>query len=196
MQTQAIRLAAVILLLSVAPPINAQGVMPAPGDTLHDIRGFAPDGQLHIVDYTDAKYTLINFWATWCEPCKTEMPMLERVHRELGPQGLKVVGVTSEKLDNTQFAEFVETMKLTYTVFRISEESKRFWPGIRGTLPNSFLVDENGRLVRRYVGASEQQIVALEADLAALIAGRPLGPMVMPTSEAFVKGATDKAPKR
>ena len=62
-------------------------------------------------------------------------------------------------------------------------------------LPNSFLIRKDGSLVRRYVGANEAQIGAMEEDVAALIAGRPLGTMVRPTADGIATGAPDKAPK-
>ena len=194
MRPQLSRLIVAAVILSAGSVAFAQGVMPAPGDTLPDIRGFDADGQLVEIVYSGHKYTLINFWATWCEPCKGEIPMLEKVHRELGPEGLQMVGVTSERLSFEELAEFVDAFDATYSMFLIGEEYRKLWPGIRGNLPNSFLIDSEGRLVRRYVGASEAQIVALEADLAAAIAGRPLGQMVMPGADDVVRGGTDKAP--
>lgn len=185
--------AAVVVLAAL--PVQAQGVMPAPGDEVPGIRGFDKDDVLHDVDYAKADYTLVNFWAPWCQPCKNEMPMLQAAHEQYGPQPLQIVGVTSERMANADLAEFVESMGLTYPVFRIGEESKPSWPGVRGTLPNSVLVGKDGRLLRRYVGASAEQIEAMKGDLDAVIAGRPLGTMVGMTQEGTSRGTPDKAPK-
>jgi len=191
------RLVCLLALLAflAALPAHAQGVMMAPGDKVPDLRGFDLDQTLQVVDFEQAEFTLINFWATWCQPCKEEMPMLQAAHETYGADSLQVIGVTSENLSNAELAEFVAAMGLTYTVFRMGPESQRSWPGVRGTLPNSFLVRKDGSLVRRYVGANAEQIVGMKTDIEALIAGRSLGTMVKPTAESVATGSPDKAPK-
>ena len=74
-------------------------------------------------------------------------------------------------------------------------QARTTWPGTSGTLPNSMLIDKEGTLLRRYVGANEAQIEAMKGDIAAVIAGRPLGMMVMPTDEGIARGVPDKANK-
>ena len=185
---------AVVACLAAAP-VLAQGVMLAPGDEVPDLRGFDKDKTLQVVDFGKAEFTLVNFWATWCQPCKKEMPMLQAAHEKYGPNSLQVIGVTSERLADEELAEFIESLGLTYTVFRMGEEFRRAWPGVRGTLPNSVLVGKDGRLLRRYVGASEAQIAGMENDIAAVVAGRPLGDMVRSTEEGLAKGSPDKVNK-
>lgn len=95
---------------------------------------------------------MLNVWATWCEPCRDEMPALERLHREYGPQGLQVVA-SSIDLRNAdrEVREFVSQYGLTFTVLRDPDNrvSRVFLlPGV----PNTILIDRKGTVVHRWIG--------------------------------------------
>jgi len=170
----------VIVLLVAGHAAASGGRVIAPGDQAPDLRGRDHDNVLYIIDFGAAEFTLVNFWATWCEPCRNEMPALQKAHEDLGPRGLRVVGVTHELIDDEDLGGFLDEMGVTYTVFRAGPSVKKKWIGVRGSLPNSYLIDKNGRVIRRYVGASPAQIVELRNDLVAVLDGRPLGMMLFP----------------
>jgi cytochrome c biogenesis protein CcmG/thiol:disulfide interchange protein DsbE len=77
----------------------------------------APDFQLAVLDTKDktlklsdfkGKAVVVNFWATWCEPCKVEMPWLVELKKQYGPQGLEVVGIAMDDTDPKTIAEFTQ----------------------------------------------------------------------------------------
>ncbi|NIM63630.1 MAG: redoxin domain-containing protein [Acidobacteria bacterium] len=196
-----------ILLLTVAltlfaAPLDASGRVVRPGDQAPDTRGRDASGVLHVIDFSEAELTLLNFWATWCEPCKREMPVLQEAQDTLGPRGLRVIGITHERIENEDLAEFLDQMGITYTVFRAGESIKKYWVGTQGSLPNSYLIGKDGRVIRRYVGASPEQIAQLRGDLVDVLEGRPLGTLIMPgegdvaTSEDRVRQEKEEAERK
>jgi cytochrome c biogenesis protein CcmG, thiol:disulfide interchange protein DsbE len=91
------------------------------------------------------KVVLLNFWASWCEPCETEAPMLERAEPQLLAHGATVLGVTYRDAAPDSLA-FIRRLHLTYPNVR---DSTGGFAGAYGTdqLPESFLVDRQGRIV-------------------------------------------------
>ncbi|HMQ35671.1 MAG TPA: redoxin domain-containing protein [Chloroflexaceae bacterium] len=118
----------------------------------------ALDGGTVSLDAYKGQVVLLNFWATWCEPCKRELPALEAAHQELGDQGLAIIGVnlTDDELvqgrDQTAIAEFLAQYGVTYpTALDLEGEvtnAYRVFP-----LPTSFFIDGEGRI--RYVHIGE-----------------------------------------
>ena len=97
---------------------------------------------------------LLNIWATWCEPCRVEMPSIERLHRELGPQGLKVVAVSIDEAGPDVVREFQREYGLT---FQILQDRSRSIERIYQTtgVPESFVLNRSGRIMKKVIGAAE-----------------------------------------
>ena len=167
-------------LVLLAAPVLATGKLVVPGDQAPDTRGRDHNNVLHVIDFSEAEFTLLNFWATWCEPCRNEMPALQEAHENLGPRGLRVVGITHESIEDEDLGAFLDDVGVTYTTFRAGPVIKKYWVGTQGSLPNSYLIGKDGRVIRRYVGASPEQIEQLKSDLLAVLEGRPLGMLILP----------------
>ena len=165
-------------LALLTTPLQATGNVVGPGDQAPGTRGMDHNKVLHVIDFSETEFTLINFWATWCEPCRNEMPVLQEAHETLGPRGLRVVGITHEFIEDETLGGFLDEMGVTYTVFRAGPTIKRGWVGVEGSLPNSYLIGRDGKVLRRYVGASAPQIEQLQSDLLAVLEGRPLGMLI------------------
>jgi cytochrome c biogenesis protein CcmG/thiol:disulfide interchange protein DsbE len=103
------------------------------------------------------RVVLLNFWASWCEPCEAEAPLLERAQRELSPAGATVLGVTYEDL-SSDAKGFVARFKLTYPSLR---DTNGEFAHSYGTdeLPESFIVDRGGNIVAISRGAIDQAFV-------------------------------------
>jgi cytochrome c biogenesis protein CcmG/thiol:disulfide interchange protein DsbE len=106
---------------------------------------------------------LLNIWATWCGPCRDEMPSMERLQRELGPRGLKIVAVSVDAAPGAvsaggqpggDVAEFARELGLTFTIWHDpSGEIQRVY---RTTgVPESFVIDRNGVIQKKVIGATE-----------------------------------------
>ena len=109
---------------------------------------------------------LINYWATWCGPCREEMPGLAEVARESGAQGLAVVGVSLDKGDRSAVQAFVDHYKVPYPVVFPAALSQ-VEQGMEG-IPTTILVDRAGRVVKTYVGAVRR--VDFEMDVKSALA--------------------------
>ena len=154
-----------------AEPVAAPPQPVAAGDLIGSMR---PDFKLESnkgrsitpSDYA-GKTLLINFWATWCSPCREEMPMLMDLQREHGPDGLQVDGIA---LDDAQTASnFVETFGITYPILLGMEDvftTSMAYGNEEGVLPYSVLVDKTGVVRWQYAGIiKHEQIASLLSDL-------------------------------
>lgn len=112
--------------------------------TLKDLNG----GEWSFADHRD-KVVVVNYWATWCPPCRFEMPGLVRFANEYQSRGVVVVGVTVDE-DLTAVPPVIEKYLIKYPILisgfnpNISEEGM--------TLPTTFLYDKEGRLAKKYTG--------------------------------------------
>ena len=176
-------LSALVALLSSSRPTLGQMAL-APGDPAPQLSGVTfPVKTRYAADWSRNKLTLVNFWATWCEPCREEMPQLQKLFEDQVVRGFRVVGVF-ERWEIDQVGVYLEKLPVTYTIIQPDAIVDHHWGRIK-LKPTSFLVDQNGRVLRRYVGASPEQIEGLVADVEAVLDGRPLPTQVMPAAEAL-----------
>jgi peroxiredoxin len=122
-----------------APDYRVFGVTSPDTVTIRDFRG---------------EVVLLNVWATWCAPCEQEMPSMERLHQEMGPQGLRVVAVSVDQAPPETVRSWIEERSLTFTV--LHDPSGRIQQVYQTTgVPESFVVDRDGVIVKKIIGATE-----------------------------------------
>jgi len=88
---------------------------------------------------------LVNLWASWCEPCRSEIPGLTRLAHELGPRGLAVLGVNVENREPGRIAELGRELGIDYTIAIPAVPLSGTFAG-EGVLPHSWLIDRQGRI--------------------------------------------------
>ena len=118
----------------------------------------APDFSLSSVDGKTLKLSdfrgkavLLNFWATWCEPCKVEMPWFVDLQKKYGPNGLQVLGVAMDDASPKDIADFARKMGVNYPIVIGKEAVGDEYGGIP-YLPSSFYIDRDGKVVERVFG--------------------------------------------
>jgi thiol-disulfide isomerase/thioredoxin len=95
------------------------------------------------------KLTIVNYWATWCGPCRKEMPDLDSVQKKYGGKGLKVIAISDESLETVQ--DFLRDKNFSFTTGVISLSNLTL-DGIN-TRPVSILLDQNGKVLDMMVGS-------------------------------------------
>jgi len=98
---------------------------------------------------------MLNFWATWCGPCKLEMPWLVDLQKKYGPDGLQIVGVAMDDTDQKDIDAFAKKMGVNYIVLQGTEKVGDAYGGVSG-LPESFFLDRSGKIVDETVGLVSQ----------------------------------------
>lgn len=147
-------------------PNPLQGKM-APNFTLKDTSG-------HPVSLSDyrGKAVVVDFWATWCAPCKIEIPWLEKFKDQYGGQGLQILGVSEDNLDldnkaelskeKQAIAEKATQLKINYPVLYDDTNVSTPYGGVDG-LPTTFFINRSGKVVASTVGLAPRD--EIEADI-------------------------------
>lgn len=100
----------------------------------------------------DGRVLLLNFWATWCAPCRKEIPELKTLHRELHPKGLTVIGIALDREGREVVQPYVKKQKINYPIAVDSEGTAEAELGpIRG-LPTTLVVNTKGEITKRVLG--------------------------------------------
>lgn len=97
------------------------------------------------------KVVLVNFWATWCTPCRVEMPALQRMHERHGPDGFVVVGLAVDRASTEAVRDFVRARGVRYPIAHVSGDAEVLFGGVRG-YPTSFLLDRRGKIRHTVIG--------------------------------------------
>ena len=126
--------------------VNQLQGQPAPDFALAGLDGKT----LKLSDFR-GKAVLLNFWATWCEPCKVEMPWFVQLQQQYGPQGFQVLGVAMDDSDPKEIQEFAKKMSVNYPIVVGKEAVGNDYGGIP-YLPSTFYIDRDGKVIDRVYG--------------------------------------------
>jgi thiol-disulfide isomerase/thioredoxin len=133
-----------VILLAALPALGQSSK--APPVVLRDLRGRA----VRLSDYR-GKVVLLNFWATWCPPCRAEMPDLVKMQREYRGRGLQVIGVTYPPETLREVRRFTRRLGINYPVALGTKETKALFDEGE-TLPLTIVIDREGNIRDRIEG--------------------------------------------
>jgi thiol-disulfide isomerase/thioredoxin len=138
MTRQGIVFAALMIALSPASVLGQEAM--APQFALKDI-----NGRTVRLSHYKGKVVLINFWATWCPPCRAEMPDLVRLQREHAKQGLQIIGITYPPERKTRVRKFARSLKVNYPIILGTRKLKARFSS-EETLPLTVVINRDGKV--------------------------------------------------
>ena len=149
---RAVTLCVTALLLTLAPDASEAGVrrgQPAPS-----FKTFSIKGQPISSEGLKGSVVLLDFWATWCPPCRESIPHLSELHRKYGKQGLVVVGMSVDEGGERTVKEYAESHAIPYQIVMASGRISSDY-GVRA-LPVLYVIDKNGLVREQIMGFSDQ----------------------------------------
>jgi thiol-disulfide isomerase/thioredoxin len=163
-----------VLVLSVrcsggaaAPAAGGEGGLSAlPQEVRLEFSLPTPGGESVDLARLDGSIRVVDFWATWCPPCREGIPLLNKLHRKYKDRGVNIVGISVDENPKALTA-FTREVPIEYASLMTSSQAEEAFGGIVG-LPSTFVLDRHGRVVNRYVGEIEPE--TLEKDIQALLA--------------------------
>ncbi|MGA7558042.1 MAG: TlpA disulfide reductase family protein [Terriglobales bacterium] len=154
-------LVAAMLFAGIRLTRNRSANAPAKGQLIGNL---APDFELPALDGKNLKLSdlrgkavLLNFWATYCGPCKVEMPWFVELQKEYGPQGFQIVGVAMDDASTEDIAKFAKEIGVNYPIL-IGKDSVADSYGGVSVLPTTFFLDRDGKLIAREFGLQSRSV--------------------------------------
>ena len=131
-----------------APLKPEQDRKPAPEFTLKDANGQT----VHLSDYK-GKVVLLDFWATWCGPCKIEIPWFMEFESQLKDRGFAVLGVSMDEDGWNVVKPYIQQLKVNYRIVLGNDQVGEIYGGVE-SLPTTFLIDRRGKIASVHIGLS------------------------------------------
>ena len=139
-----------------------KGAVKAPDFTLADL-----NGNTQSLADLEGNVVILNFWGTWCGPCRREIPDFIKLYDKYNADGLEIVGITLTSGPPNAIQQFVDRYAINYTILTDIEENETQWvtaeygkatgQQING-IPTTFIIDRDGYIVKRYVGPRSEHI--------------------------------------
>jgi thiol-disulfide isomerase/thioredoxin len=151
---------------SGAVEAGAEATRATPIRFFKDPAGVAPftavdlDGKVLSSASLHGKVVIVNFWATWCPPCRAEIPDLIALQEKYRDR-LQIIGVSEDEIAPEEVRRFVVDHKINYPVVMTTKDIERLFPGVHA-LPTSFILDSESRLVQKHTGMLSADMTELE----------------------------------
>jgi thiol-disulfide isomerase/thioredoxin len=137
------------------PPSTTFPMPPASGKSLGELGWHLADGQRNLVSQYKGSVLVLDFYATWCQPCRKSIPELVELQRQFGDKGLRVVGLNVGGPDDwPKVADFARELEIGYTLAVPENELSSFLMSDNQEIPQTFVFDRQGQMVKRLIGVT------------------------------------------
>ena len=153
MNNDRIRIAFLFVILAAALASACSSGKERPAGSMKPVPQFtlsSLDGKTVAMKDLSNKVVVIDFWATWCGPCREEIPHLNKLYADYKGQGLEIIGISMDDGPDV-VREFARELRMEYPLVMGNDELAEQFGGILG-LPTTFIVDRKGNIVRKFVG--------------------------------------------
>jgi thiol-disulfide isomerase/thioredoxin len=149
-------------------PVRGMGL---PSSLLFQRRETTLDGQEMTLSKLKGKVVLLDFWATWCPPCREAIPHLINLQKTYQEKGIEVIGMNMDKGDVETIRRFVKSMDIPYPITVTPEEVSRSY-GVTA-LPTTILIDKEGRIRQKLLGFTSEISEQITSTIVELIQENP-----------------------
>ena len=140
---------------------------PSIGDTAPDFTLKGIDGNtISLADYK-GKVVMVEFWATWCPPCRELAPILEKIHKKYKDKGLVFLALVSKDEGEDTIKSFIKEHGITYPVLQADQETMRHY-GV-SSIPVNFIINKEGRVVSIHMGNTQDIMQELTTEIESLL---------------------------
>ena len=188
------------------PPANTSAIVMGPTEkpmSLDEALGEKFDGLMdnasHSLNDWRGKAVLVNYWATWCAPCRAEIPLLVKLQAQYAGEGLQVVGIATDETSEKDVKAYLKSMVVNYPMLMGNEDVGRMVAGFGGNLiglPYTLVIDRNGRVLKLHAGELSPEEANGLVDLALGVSAPPAPATTEAapaTTAADVQGRTNAA---
>jgi cytochrome c biogenesis protein CcmG/thiol:disulfide interchange protein DsbE len=158
------KLVALFAALAAAAMLAGCSTPTSPAPDVPQFSFTSLDGKTVAMKDLANKVVIVDFWATWCGPCREEIPHLNELYAELKGQGLEIVGISMDTTGTDDVKDFAREFRIQYPIVMGDEKVAESFGGILG-LPTKFIVDRKGKIAKKYVGLPPAE------DLARIVKG-------------------------
>jgi len=158
----------VIIVLSLAlcacSPSGSRPGQPAVDITLKDL-----DGKTVNLAGFKGRVVMLNFFATWCPPCKVEIPDFIELQNEHGPAGLSIVGISLDQKGVESVKEFKRDFRINYPILYAGNQAQKIVDGVGGFrgIPTTVIINREGKIVKKFTGLIKKE--AWEKEIKSLL---------------------------
>jgi thiol-disulfide isomerase/thioredoxin len=150
-------------------PADAEGLLDLRGKMAPDFVLKTPDGRTVSLADFKGKAVMVNFWATWCPPCKMEIPWLIDFQKKYADRGFTVIGISEDDPPFTQVSSFAQQIGMNYPVLISDDATSKAFGGV-DYLPASYYIGRDGKIVAETSGLVSKE--EIEANIQKILASK------------------------